>query len=324
MSDDTKLSRRGSSAPPTRSVWIDGVLVPWADARTSVLSHAMQRGSLVFDVAALYETADGGVACFRARDHIARFLRSAALVGLDVRWDKQTLLVATIRTARESSLSRALVRWSAYIPTVEADVVPRASARASVVIAVLGPTDSDGRGPAAAPKPETVNIAVPRDTRKAGPEVLPPQAKVAAAYLGPMLAKRRARSYGYDEIVLLDREGKVAEAPTANIFAVLGGVLVSPPPERVLAGVTRASVLDIARAEGMATREAHLTPEELASADEAFLTATSLPIQAIASVDGQAMRSGAPGPVTLRLKEAFATCARGADPRFLHWLDPIV
>ncbi|HXX68623.1 MAG TPA: aminotransferase class IV [Polyangiaceae bacterium] len=320
---DTKVSGQRSSTPPARSVWIDGALVPWIEARTSVLCHAMQRGSLVFDVAALHETAGGTVACFRARDHIGRFLRSAALVGLDVRWDKQTLLVATIRTARESGLSKALVRWSAYIPTLEPDVVPRPSARASVVIAVLGPADAEVRGVPATPKPETVNVAMPRDTRKAGPEVLPPQAKVAAAYLGPCLAKRRARSYGYDEIVLLDREGRVAEAPTANVFAVLDGVLVSPPPERVLAGITRASVLEIARALGIATREAHIKPDELAGSDEAFLTATSLPIQAIASVDGHAMRAGAPGPVTTRLKEALLACTRGADPRFLHWLDPI-
>jgi branched-chain amino acid aminotransferase len=321
---DTKVSGSKPSAPPARSVWIDGALVPWADARASVLCHAMQRGSLVFDVAAIYETASGAAHCFRARDHVARFIRSAALVGLDVRWDKQALLVAAIRTARESGLSRALLRWSAYVPTLEMDLVPRSSARASVVIAVLGASDGDVRGTPPPPKPEAVNVGVPRDTRKAGPEVLPPQAKVAAAYLGPMLAKRRARSYGYDEIVLLDREGRVAEAPTANVFALVGGVLVSPPPERSLAGITRASVLDIARAEGIAAREAHITPDELASSDEAFLTATSLPIQAIASVDGHSMRAGAPGPVTARLKAAFLQCARGADPRFAHWLDPIV
>jgi branched-chain amino acid aminotransferase len=107
------------------------------------------------------------------------------------------------------------------------------------------------------------------------------------------------------------------------VFALVSGVLVSPPPDRTLAGITRASILELARAEGIATREAHITPDELASSDEAFLTATSLPIQAIASVDGRPMRSGAPGPVTARLKEAFAACTRGADPRFVHWLDPI-
>jgi len=302
---------------------VDGALVGWNDARVSVLSHSMQRGSLVFDVAAIRQTTGGGIACFRARDHIDRFLRSAALVGLDVRWDRAALLAATARTVRESGASSALVRWSAFIPTLEADLVPRSASRASVVIAVITPADTVGRGEAIPTKAESVNVAIPRDTRKAGPEVFPPQAKVAAAYLGPMLAKRRARTYGYEEIVLLDREGRVAEAPTANVFAVRHDTLLSPPPERVLSGITRASVIDIARAEGIDVREAHISVEELTNAEEAFLTSTSLPFQAIASVDGQAMRAGAPGPMMTRLRAALLACQRGDDPRFSRWLDPV-
>jgi branched-chain amino acid aminotransferase len=168
-----------------------------------------------------------------------------------------------------------------------------------------------------------VHVAIPRDTRKAGPEVFPPHAKVAASYLGPMLAKRRAVSYGYDEVVLLDREGRVAEAPTANVFAVLRGELVTPPTERVLPGITRASLLDIARAEGIPAREAHLSPEDFAGADEAFLSSTSLLVQPIASVDGTTLPAGAPGPMTARLREALRACERGADPRFVAWLDVV-
>jgi branched-chain amino acid aminotransferase len=316
-------TRPSAPPPPPRPIWVDGALVAATEARVSVLSHAMQRGSLVFDVASLHETATGGVACFRARDHIDRFLRSAALVGLDVRWDKAALLAATVRTARESGVKSGLVRWSGFVASLEGDVVPRATARASVAIAVVVPTDAVGRGEPLPPRPATLNVAIPRDTRKAGPEVFPPQAKVAAAYLGPMLAKRRALSYGYDEVVLLDREGRVAEAPTANVFAVRDGVLLTPPTERVLAGITRASLLDIARVEGIPWREAHLAPDELASTDEAFLSSTSLQVLPIASVDGQAMRRGAPGPLTQRLKEALASCAAGGDPRFAHWADPI-
>jgi branched-chain amino acid aminotransferase len=283
----------------------------------------MQRGSLVFDVGALRATAAGGVACFRARDHIDRFLRSAALVGLDVRWDAKALLAATVRTARESGLSDALVRWSAFVPSLEADVVPRPGARASVVIALLTPADSAPRGEPARPKPEAVHVGIARDTRKAGPEVFPPQAKAAASYLGPMLAKRRAVTYGYDEVVLLDKEGRVAEAPTANVFAVKNGALITPPPERVLSGITRASLLEIARADGISATEAHMSPAELAAADEAFLSATSLPVQAIVSVDGQALPHGAPGPLTARLRDALRRCEAGDDPRFAHWLDPV-
>ncbi|MGA3121257.1 MAG: aminotransferase class IV [Polyangiaceae bacterium] len=312
-----------SALPASRTIWVDGALIAWDDARASILSHAMQRGSLVFDVAALRETAGGGIACFRARDHVDRFLRSAALIGLDVRWDKTALLAAMARTARDNGVSAALVRWSAFVPTLEADVVPRATSRASVAVAVITPADTAGRGEPTHTKAAVVNVCIPRDSRKAGPEVFPPQAKVAGAYLGSMLAKRRARTYGYDEVVLLDREGRVAEAPTANVFAVIGRVLVSPPTERVLSGVTRASILDIARTEGIEVREAHMTPDELTNADEAFLTATSLPVQAIGSVDGQAMRAGAPGPLTIRLKEALMACQRGEDTRYSKWLDRV-
>jgi branched-chain amino acid aminotransferase len=306
-----------------RPVWIDGAIVASGEARVSVLSHAIQRGSLVFDVGSMRETEQGGVACFRARDHIDRFLRSVALVGLDVRWDKQGLLAAALRTARESGLRSALVRWSAFIPTMEYDVVPRPTARASVAIAIIGPGDCAVRGEPAPTRPETVHVAIPRDTRKAGPDIFPPHAKAAASYLGPMLAKRRALSYGYDEVVLLDREGRIAEAPTANVFAVVNGELVTPPVERVLPGITRASLLEIARAEGITMREAHLSPKAFAAADEAFLTSTSLLVQPIASIDGHALPSGAPGPLTARLRDLLRACERGADARFAHWLDPV-
>jgi branched-chain amino acid aminotransferase len=302
-------------------LWVNGALVAWEAAGASVLSHAMQRGALVFDVGALRDTARGP-ALFRAREHVERFLRSAALVGLEVRWDAAPLLDATVATARESGVSSALVRWSAYVPTVEIDVVPRPGP-ASVAIAVIVPEDGVPPGQAPPRKPDTVRVAIPRDVRKAGPAVMPPQAKVAASYLGPMLAKRRALQAGFDEVVLLDDQGRVAEAPTANVFAVRGGALVTPPLERVLAGITRDSILAVARAEGIAATEAHLSPEELAGADEAFLAATSLPVQGIASIDGKAFATGAPGPVTSRVKQLLTACERGEDARFVDWLTPV-
>lgn len=304
-------------------VWIDGRHQPWDEARASVLSHAIQRGALVFDVGVLREAADRAV-LFRPREHIARFLRSSGLVGYRIPWSEAELLDATVGIARaavDAGTKSALVRWSAYVPTVEPDVVPRRAEGASVAIAVITPEDVALPGAATpGPKAETVRLHIPPDVRKAGPEVFPPQAKVAASYLGPMLAKRAALAAGYDEVVLRDREGRIAEAPTANVFAVRAGELVTPPLERVLEGITRDSVIAIARAEGMRVREEHLTPEELAEADEAFLAASSLPVQAIASIDGRPMRGGAPGPVTRKLRAAVAACERGEDPRFASWV----
>jgi branched-chain amino acid aminotransferase len=296
-------------------LWLDGDALPWEEARVSVLSHALQRGAAVFDVGAIR-----GPLLFRAADHVARFLRSAALIGLDVSFSAETLLDATRRMTGSSRAPSALVRWTAFVPSLEPDVVPRRGTPASVAIAIITAEDTARPGEAVPAKPSSVRVTIPRDARKAGPEVFPPQAKVAASYLGPMLAKRRAVAQGFDEVVLLDREGRVAEAPTANIFAVRAGALVTPPTERVLAGITRDSVLAIARAEGIPAREAHLSPEELAGADEAFLVATSLPVQAIESIDGRPLRAGAPGPVTARVKAALAACERGEDPRFADWV----
>jgi branched-chain amino acid aminotransferase len=296
-------------------VWLDGVLAGWDEASVSVLSHGIQRGALVFDVGVLRPGVAGRPLLFRPREHVERFLRSAAIVGLDVPYAAAEFMTATVETARASKATSAFVRWSAFVPTLEADVVPRPGTRARVAIAIIAPEDAAG-GPAL--KPETVRVSIPRDTRKAGPEVFPPQAKVAASYLGPMVAKRAALAQGYDEIVLLDREGRLAEAPTANVFVVKDGTLRTPPLDRVLAGITRDSVLAIARAEGIPALEQHLSPEDLASAEEAFLTASSLPVQAIASVDGRSL-PGAPGPVTSRLRAALRECERGADRQFATW-----
>ena len=298
-------------------VWLDGTLVAAGEARASVLSHAMQRGSLVFDVGALRPGSRGPV-LFRPREHIARFMRSAALVGLQVPWSEDTLLRATHEAARSSGTTSGLVRWSAYIPSPEVDVVPRGDAPTSVAIAVIAPDGTHGAPPVAK---AVARVMVPSDVRKAGPEVFPPEAKAAASYLGPMLAKRRALAAGFDEVVLLDGEGHVAEAPTANVFVVRGGTLATPPLGRVLPGITRASVIAIAEAEGIPVREELFGLAGMESADEAFLVATSLPVQAVASVNGKVLPGGAPGPVTARIKEVFVRCERGDDPRFAQWTE---
>jgi branched-chain amino acid aminotransferase len=309
-------------------VWLDGRTARWDDARASVLCHGMQRGALVFDVGRVRYRPNGTAVLFRPREHIARFLRSAALIGLTVPWNEASLLDATVGVVRgapaggsraDEEGSGALVRWSAFVPSVEADVVPRPPVRASVAIAIVQPEDSVPPAGPIGRKPAAVRVQVPRDLRKAGPEVFPPQAKVSASYLGPMLAKRRALAEGFDEVVLLDGEGRAAEGPTANVFVAKGGTLTTPPVERVLAGITRDSVLAVARNEGIPVAEAHLWPDDLENADEAFLTATSLPVQAIASFGARTLPAGAPGPITRRVREIIVACELARDARFAGW-----
>jgi branched-chain amino acid aminotransferase len=144
---------------------------------------------------------------------------------------------------------------------------------------------------------------------------------VAANYASPMTAKWAARRAGYDEIVLVDEEGFVAEAPTANLFWVDDeGALHTPPERRVLLGVTRRSILEIARHDGIAVNESRVRPEELMRAAEVFLTGTTAGVWPVASIDEQPIGGGAPGPVSSRLRQRFDEITSGRAPDFQHWL----
>lgn len=290
-------------------IWVDGTIIASSDATLPLMAHAAQRGSLVFDVGSFHRT-DRGPALFRAREHVARFLRSARLVGLELARGEDELVEAARAVVAASGKDEGLVRWSAFFSAREPDLVPR-SGGAHVAVAAQLYEDP--------PRTAPMRIAMFDDARKAAPEAIDPSVKAAAAYLGPMLAKRRAMAAGADEVVLLDRDGCVAEAPTANAVAVVGGALWTPPLVYVLAGITRDAVIELARAGGIAVREEPLPADVFASADEAFLTATSYPIAPIGSVNGRALGQ-APGPVTQRLMDRLAAIQAGREAAFSRWI----
>lgn len=293
-------------------LWLDGAIVETTTATLPLMGHAPQRGSLVFDVGSFHAT-DGGIALFRAREHIARFMRSARIIGLAVPFDEHALLRAAIDIVAACGKSHGMVRWSVYFAASEPDLLPRDPATHVAVAAQLFEDP-----PSLAP----IRVQLFDDARKAAPSALSPEAKVAAAYVGPMLARRRAVAAGADDVVLLDHEGNVAEAPIANVFAVSKGVLVTPPLGFILPGITRDAVLALALAEELTVREATLTRDELSAADEAFLTATSIPIAPIGSVDGRSL-GYAPGPITSRLAARLGRAQRGEDPAFAAWLTSV-
>jgi branched-chain amino acid aminotransferase len=292
-------------------LWLDGAMVDSATAGAPLLGHAAQRGSLVFDVGSFSPT-ERGTALFRARDHVARFMRSIRIVGLEVAFDEETLVRAAVRAVAESGYERGLVRWSAFLKVREADLVP-SDQRAHIAVAAQALVDPPRRTP--------LRVSVFSDARKAAPDVLPPDTKAAAAYLGPMLARKRAIARGDDDVVLLDSDGDIAEAPIANTFAVVKGALWTPPLGRVLPGITRDSVLAIARAEGIPVREERLPVDVFSSADEAFLTSTSLPIGPIGTVNGRALGTTAPGPVTTKILERIGAARLGKErDEWLTWV----
>lgn len=284
-------------------LWLDGTLVDLAATARPVMGHAVQRGSLVFDVGSFHRT-PRGAALFRAREHVARFLRSARIVGLETSLTEDALVTAAATVVAANHLEEGLVRWSIVFAADAPDLLPR-DRSTNVVVAAQTLDDP--------PRTTPIRVATFDDARKAPPEVLSPQAKAAGAYLGPMIARRRAVLAGADDVVLLDREGHVAEAPIANVFAVVGGVLVTPATDFVLAGITRDSVLALAEEAGIATRQGVLRREALCAADEAFLTSTSGPIVPIGAVDGHTL-AHAPGPITKRLTERLVAIQSGRDP----------
>jgi len=283
------------------------------------LSHSLQRGSLIFDYMSVHET-ERGPAVFRMPEHLERFQLSAGLVGLDLQQDLAALGAAVAETVRANPGAKA-VKISAYLASVEVDVVPL-DPRVSVAVAAYDP----GRDVIAYKEvqPELhleYRIWIEKERRNRRHDIVEPQAKVAANYVSPMLAKARARREGYDDILLLDEDGHVAEGPTTNVFRVDDeGALITPPEARVLHGVTRRSVIELAKHDGRPVREEAFGPEALFDSAEVFLTGTTANVLPVVDIDGRTIGEGSVGPVCAGLRDRFHQVTHGLDPAFAHWL----
>jgi branched-chain amino acid aminotransferase len=311
-----------TTTPPDRRIWIDGQLVPWQQATVHVLSHSLQRGSLIFDYMSVHD-APRGAAIFRLREHLQRFLRSAQLVGLPIERELEQLEAACCEAVRANPGAKSL-KISAYIPSIEVDVVPQ-DPRVRIAVAAYDPwQDVIRRNPGEFPLHETLSVWIEKERRNRRPDIMPPQAKVAANYTSPMAAKWAARRAGYDEILLVDDDGYVAEGPTSNVFFVdAQGTVRTPPEKTVLLGITRLSVLEIAKHDGLPAEPTPVRPEELMAASEVFLTGTTVGVWPVTKIDDRPVGTGRPGPVTLRLRKRFAEVSGGQDPDFAHWLTPV-
>jgi len=305
---------------PNRLIWLDGKLVPWGEVMVHVLSHSVQRGSLVFDYMPVYET-PRGPAVFRLPEHVARLFQSVGLVGLPLARRPEELRAAVVETVRANPGAKA-VKISAYLPSIEVDVVP-VDTHVAVAIAAYDPRRDvlAHKAVPPPPAPTALRVWLEKVRRQRRRDILPPQAKVAANYASPMGAKWEAKKHGYDEVLLIDEDGFIAEGPTTNVFLVdAAGHLHTPAEEHVLPGVTRSSVLELAKHAGLTAVEEPFRSEELLAAAEVFLTGTSGGVTPVVSVDDRKIGAVCPGPVTLRLRERFEAAAHGRDPAFEHWL----
>jgi branched-chain amino acid aminotransferase len=305
---------------PDRTIWLDGELVPWGAAQVHVLSHSMARGSLVFDYMSVHQN-ERGTAIFRLDDHVGRFLESCELVGLPLAQDAEALRAACIEAARANPGAR-VVKLNAFLPSVEVDVVPMDD-HVAVAAAAYDPwADVSARKSEPPTRPsKTVRLWLEKERKQRRPDIMHPHAKVAANYASPMVAKWQARRRGFDEVLLVDEQGMLAEGPTTNFFLVDGeGSLHTPPEQSVLLGVTRRSIIAIAEAEGRKIVEERIHPDALWVAAEAFLTGTSAGVWPIESVDERPIGSVCPGPISELLGHRFREITAGRDERFAHWL----
>ena len=299
-----------------RKIWVDGDLVPWAEATLHVLSQSAARGSLVFDVMSCHWV-DGRPYGFGMREHVERFVNSARLSHMELAGDADLFIAAICETLAVNP-GADVVKISGYYPGVALDILPT-DARASVAIAALAIRDLIPGLVEGKRLPIKVEIA---ESRKMPPWVITPQAKLAAGYLYTSVAKAQGRKEGFDEILLLDENGDVAEGATQSFFAIIDGEVCTAPLDYVLAGITRYAVLDIATAEGLGIREQTIPREALARADEACLVGTAANITPIGSIDEREFPEPLPGPVTGRLMTRLDAMLAGKDeqlsPRWLQ------
>ncbi len=295
-------------------IWMDGELVPWQDAQVHVLSHALHYGSGVFEGIRAYET-ERGAAVLHLDEHLKRLFRSAKLYHTEIPYSVEAITDGVKDVVRANGLNACYVRPLVLRGYGEMGVNPL-EAPVNVVIAVwpwgayLG-EDALEQG---------VRIKV-SSWRRNGQNSLPAAAKATGQYINSVLAKVESLKAGYDEAIMLNEAGFVTDGSGENVFVVRDGVLSTPPISvGCLDGITRGSVITLARDLGFEVREENLVRTDLYNAEECFFTGTAAELTPIREVDDRVVGEGHRGPVTKELQGAFFAATKGENEKYAHWL----
>ena len=299
----------------TDKIWMDGTLVPWDEAKIHVLTHSLHYGSGVFEGIRAYETKKGP-AVFRLTDHIARLYRSAKIYTIEIPYTPEELIEATKETVKASGLPACYIRPLVYLGYGEMGLNPLLSpVNVSIAVWPWGAYLGD----------EGVTHGVRMKIsswRRHDPNIIPPAAKGTGQYINSQLAKVEAIKGGYDEAILLNPQGFVAEASGENIFIARDGEIITPPlAAGALIGITRDSVMKIARDLGIAVHEADLVRTDLYTADEVFVCGTAAEITPVREIDDRVI--GEPGPLTKKVQEIFHSAVRGDLEQYSSWLEHV-
>lgn len=300
--------------PTVDFIWKNGELVKWDDAKVHVLTHGLHYGSGVFEGARCYNT-DEGPAIFRLREHMERLERSARMMHMEIGYSVDEMCQAVIDVIRENKLEACYIRPLVYRGYGSMGVDPL-GAPVEMFIAVW-PWDSY-LGEEALVK--GVKVAV-SSWRKHGVNSLPPAIKAAGNYVNSSFAKVEANRNGYAEAVLLNEEGRVCEGTGENLFIVKNGVLYTPPvSEGILEGITRDSVMTLARDAGIEVVERPMVRSELYTADEFFMTGSAAELVPVNSIDDIVVGKGVAGPITQQLQKAYFDAVHGKNAQHNEWL----
>lgn len=297
----------------TYKIWMDGELVDWDEARVHVLTHTLHYGSGVFEGIRAYPT-KRGPAVFRLTDHMKRLHDSAHLFMMDLPYSVEELVEATKATIRVNNVESCYIRPLAYLGYGEMGLNPLpCPVQVSIAVWPWG-TYLGEEG-----LKNGVRMKV-SSWRRIDPNVNPVAAKGTGIYVNSSLAKVEALKSGYDEAILLNSHGFVAECTGENLFVVKKGRLITPPlSSGALEGITRDSVMTIARDLGIEVREDNLLRSDLYLADEAFLTGTAAEIVPMRSVDDREI--GPPGEITRKIQEIYFATVKGEEDRYKDWLE---
>ena len=298
----------------TEKIWLNGELVDWADAKVHVGVHGLHYGSGVFEGIRCYDTSKGP-AVFRLREHLERLDASARIIFMEMPYSVDELRTATHELLATNGLASCYVRPIAFYGYSELGV---AALDNPVDVAIMSWPWGAYLGESSQEQGITATIS---SWERVGPNVIPHAAKATGVYLNSMLATTEARRAGYDEAIMLSHDGNIADGPGETIFVIRDGVIRTPQlATSILPGITRHTVIEIARALGYTVEETLLIRSDLYLADEIFMVGTAAEVTPVRSVDG---RHTGVGPITLELQKSYLAAVNGLDERWSDWLDVV-
>ena len=295
-------------------IWMNGKLVPFKNARIHVLTHALHYSTSIFEGIRCYDTPNGS-AIFRLPEHIDRFFNSGKLYGMKIPYSKKQISDAIIKTVKASNLKQCYIRPLAYYGYGTMGLTPlknKVDVSISCWECKMGESKAGKFSGARCKISKWIRI----DSRSQ-----PMQAKSAANYSNAALARVEALKAGYDEAIMLNNKGHVAEGSAENIFVIKNGRITTPPLSAdILNGITRNSAIQMIKASGKKINEKNITVKNLLSADEIFMTGTAAEIKSVTWVNRNKIGNGKIGPITKELQSSFMDVVMGKNKKFLPWL----